>query len=436
MVALHLLADPAGPDVLLFEKRTPFGRGAAYSTPNPAHRLNVRASNMSAFPDRPDHFVSWLAEFRKASPRGDLFASRGEYGQYLQQMLADEVRKAASRSRLHLIPDEVISAARVEGLWRVETAVGRAYQAEAVILALGAGPPVDPSGVTNDLQASPWYGANPWAWTPPDEPPGEGPFFIAGAGLTMVDVALTLAERFPQKTFLALSRRGLWPLEHAAGAAAIALEPPERGSPTAILRWLRAQSKQVDWRSAVDALRPATQTLWSSWSETEKARFLRHARAYWDIHRHRLAPDVAERIRDLQRSGRLALLRGRLVTADWTGQGVEVQWRPRGRAQVERLRACALVNCTGLSSPLARGDGLLADLRATGSVRSDRLGLGLDADASGRLIGEGGELVPGLFGLGPLIRGVLWEIIAVPDIRSQAPAVARAAAHYAVAARN
>ena len=76
----------------------------------------------------------------------------------------------------------------------------------------------------------------------------------------------------------------------------------------------------------------------------------------------------------------------------------------------------------------------MADLAKQGLVRHDALGLGLDADRSGRLIGGAGEITPGLFGIGPSIRGVLWEIIAVPDIRNQAPQVAKAAADHAAAA--
>ena len=42
--------------VTLIEMNPAIGRGIAYGTAGPAHLLDVRAANMSAFADDPDHF--------------------------------------------------------------------------------------------------------------------------------------------------------------------------------------------------------------------------------------------------------------------------------------------------------------------------------------------------------------------------------------------
>jgi uncharacterized NAD(P)/FAD-binding protein YdhS len=47
--------------VTLIERRPEIGRGLAYHTGNPDHLLNVRAANMSALPEDPDHFWRWLS---------------------------------------------------------------------------------------------------------------------------------------------------------------------------------------------------------------------------------------------------------------------------------------------------------------------------------------------------------------------------------------
>lgn len=54
--------------VTLIEQRPDIGRGIAYHTGNPDHLLNVRASNMSALPDQPDHFWRWLSARDAGAP--------------------------------------------------------------------------------------------------------------------------------------------------------------------------------------------------------------------------------------------------------------------------------------------------------------------------------------------------------------------------------
>ena len=62
LLAVHLLRHrPEGLIVTLVERRPELGAGIAYATRHPDHLLNVRASNMSAFPDDPGHFSRWLA---------------------------------------------------------------------------------------------------------------------------------------------------------------------------------------------------------------------------------------------------------------------------------------------------------------------------------------------------------------------------------------
>lgn len=61
MAAIQLLGTlPLGQKVLLCERAGAFGRGLAYATANPDHLLNLRVANMSAFPDRPADFETWI----------------------------------------------------------------------------------------------------------------------------------------------------------------------------------------------------------------------------------------------------------------------------------------------------------------------------------------------------------------------------------------
>lgn len=57
--AINLLRHE-GPRATLIERAPVAGTGLAYGAAHPSHVLNVRAANMSAFPDDPSHFVRWL----------------------------------------------------------------------------------------------------------------------------------------------------------------------------------------------------------------------------------------------------------------------------------------------------------------------------------------------------------------------------------------
>lgn len=54
-----------------------------------------------------------------------------------------------------------------------------------------------------------------------------------------------------------------------------------------------------------------------------------------------------------------------------------------------------------------------------GRARLEALGLGLDLDGEGRVIGADGAADPRLFVLGPPARAAFWETTAVPDIRKR-----------------
>jgi uncharacterized NAD(P)/FAD-binding protein YdhS len=83
LMAAHLLTR-GGDDIRLnlIEPRAQIGRGLAYATENESHRLNVRASNMSAFADDPDHFRRWLERNGYAGDDPFCFASRSVFGCY------------------------------------------------------------------------------------------------------------------------------------------------------------------------------------------------------------------------------------------------------------------------------------------------------------------------------------------------------------------
>src|SRR5580658_4883482 len=123
LIASHLLRD-AGDDVhlTLIEPRAQIGRGLAYTTESESHRLNVWASNMSAFPDDPDHFWRWL---RAAGHRGEdrfCFVPRLVYGRYLGSLIEDRLAESDA-PRARWLRETVTSLSARDGFSGGQTAV-------------------------------------------------------------------------------------------------------------------------------------------------------------------------------------------------------------------------------------------------------------------------------------------------------------------------
>ena len=419
--AINLLRH-GGPRATLIERAPRPGLGLAYGAAHPSHVLNVRASNMSAFPDEPDHFVRWL-KARGVADAASAFVPRLTYGTYLRELL-DEAQARAGE-RLQIVQGDVLDVVENDEV-RVQLADGSEITADAAVLAVGNLPPHDPPGLDRDALSGERYKGDPWAADVGEGLSASDTVLVIGTGLTMVDLVLMLDARGYTGKVVALSRRGLLPQRHAAPEPweKLSEKPGETGS--WLVRRVRERGEAIGWRNAVDELRPFTQTLWAQASEGDRARFLRHLRPWWDIHRHRLAPAVADRLAELRASGRLQIVAGKTLGFEEEADGVAVRYRPRGEDSARELFVQRVINCTGPQGDLMRtSEPLLRTLAARGAIRPDPEHLGLDVTVSGQVVRADGTASEQLFALGPMTRGAFWEIVAVPDIRRQTWDVAR-----------
>ncbi|KZD09080.1 FAD/NAD(P)-binding protein [Oceanibaculum pacificum] len=424
--------------VQLIDRRGHFGPGLAYSTGNASHLLNVRAGNMSALADDPDHFLRWLEERHAAGEAPDIewagaqsFATRTLYGRYLQDVLAESRREAAAAGGpgLETVYGDVV---RVEPLTaggvRLHFANGQTGEADRALLCLGNFPPIIPVADLTDPALAAAYIDDPWRPGALSKIGASDAVAIIGSGLTMVDIALLLEDQGHTGPVTALSRRGFLPFEHAPATPAPApetlLTPPVTAA--GLLRGVRRQMDDGgNWRGVIDGLRPITQALWQAMSVAERRRFMRHLRPWWEVRRHRMAPSVANRLSGLIEAGRLAVAAGRVEEIAARGGRIDLRYQPRAGRQGSgsgptTLTIDWIVNCTGPQCDYARiADPLVKDILATGLARPDPLRLGLDVTPDCRLIGRDGRPSPSLLGLGPVTRGDFWEITAVPDIRVQ-----------------
>jgi uncharacterized NAD(P)/FAD-binding protein YdhS len=423
------LVRHGGPRTTLIERRGQAGRGVAYAAAHPGHLLNVRAGNMSALPDEPDHFVRWLADHH---PGLHGFAPRLVYGDYLESLLAETREQAPGQ--VHICHADAVDIQSDEQGVRVLLGDGRTIEADAAVLAVGNLPPHEPPILAAAGLAPDRYVADPWGGDLTAGLPSGSTVLTIGTGLTMIDVALLLDARGFDGRLIALSRRGLLPRAHGeAGLSSAALvERPTMGA-SDLLRSVRARARYVGWRASVDEVPPFTQSLWLAADEATRRRFLRHLRPWWDVHRHRLAPEVAARIAAMQESGRLQIVAGKLVGVEGRQDDAVVTWRPRGGDRTDSAAVARIVNCSGPQGDLGRTtDPLLRRLLDRGMIRPDPLHIGIDVHAQSEVIGAGGAADPRLIALGPPTRGTFWEIVAVPDTRMQTWSVARrlANAHW------
>jgi uncharacterized NAD(P)/FAD-binding protein YdhS len=418
LAAIHLLELGAGP-VALIERTAPLGRGTAYRTGEPAHLLNVPAGRLSVSSREPEAFVEWLTE-RHPRAGAATFAPRGLYGEYLAESL---LAAALASGSLSVVSDEAVSLSLQGPEVTVGLAAGGRVSGARAILALGAPGPGDPLRGTGDPQRLHRYVPDPWAPGALDPIEAEDVVLI-GSGLTAVDIALSLSRR-PIRIHL-VSRHGLLPHAHAPAAPPLQTVVDGRHGPARLLRALRAAAANGnDWRSIVDGLRPGTQRLWHDLGPEGQAQLLRHGASFWNVHRHRMAPQTAARIDELRQGGVLTVRAARIARVTERGRDLEVQMVLRGRGEAVTERAGYLINCTGprlrlFDDPPA----LVRDLVRQGLARPDSHGIGLDTAADGRLLASAGEASLRLFALGALRRGTLWESTAIPELRAQAEALA------------
>jgi uncharacterized NAD(P)/FAD-binding protein YdhS len=365
LAAAHLLSHRSGHlRVTLAEREGLLGAGVAYATDDPDHLLNTRVQNMSAFPEEPDHFRRWLSATPDgAGTTGACFVSRGLYGRYLRDLL--EPWLADPARVLDIASSECLRIEEAERGIIAHFSDGSARLADIVILATGH---VRQNPALSGVLLDPWEPSR----VAPDQR-----VVIVGSGLTMVDKVLSLIN--------------------------------------------------AGHRDAVDGIRPHLRAIWRGLAPVERARFLRHGAAFWDVHRHRVPPASERRLAAATAQGQLRFVRGEYAGATRNeDRSITVRIRPRGNSRLIHLECACVFDCRGIRrDPEENATPLIADLLSSGTARVDPLRLGLDVSTDCRLIDRRGVASERIFVVGPASRAAFWEITAIPDIRDQIANLAR-----------
>jgi uncharacterized NAD(P)/FAD-binding protein YdhS len=434
-VAVQLLKAGRPLRIVVVEPRPQLGPGLAYSTSCAGHLMNVPSGKLSLADDDPKHFVKWLRT--NYNDRGDdySFAPRLVYGRYVSALLEAACDQARPGVSFEHVRSEAIALDKEGSRFCLRLRDGSTVEADAVVLALGNPPPSEeaiPAVQGSAFQSSPCYFRSAWDPGAASSLEPEAPVLLVGSGLTAVDTAIALHEQGHRGVIHIVSRRGLLPRSHALSA------PPNRGGwklevstslrelcPKVRKQIRVAETRGEDWRGVIDGLRADTPRLWQGLPCAERRRFLRHLRPYWDVHRHRMAPEVSAFIDGSLREGRLKLHAGRIRKILATADGAQAQIKPRGRSEELVLAVRRVINCTGPDFDLRKlQHPFWKDLFDKGTVDSGPMGLGLKTTADGELISARGEVATNFLTLGPARMGSDWETIAIPEIRAQATALA------------
>ena len=429
--------------IVLIERAQQMARGTAYADKAYPYLLNVPAGRMSLNSGDPLEFLKFAQQSLPTATADD-FLPRPLYGKYLQASLHAAELASPSHVNFHRIHGDVCSIQRLGSStpFRVELNDGSSFVADDIVLAMGNPPPAHIPG-TGPLLGSPSYVADPWS-NPPRFLPHET-VLILGTGLSMADTVLAGTDPAPLShvTFHAISRRGLVPpsqtaFRHAGCDDGSALLRAASLSARCLVRAVReltddVQQRGGDWREAITCVRNFAPAIWQRLSTRERKRFLRHARPYWEVHRHRLPQETLTKLHDLKRADKLHIHAGRILHFEVVGERVRVTYRARGTDDVTTLLVDRVINCTGADyNPARSHDPLMRSLLSQGLATSDTLGLGLRTSSHGALIDSDNRVASNLYYIGPMLRADHWECTAAQELRVHAERLAHHLAARAV----
>jgi uncharacterized NAD(P)/FAD-binding protein YdhS len=427
--------------ISVIEPRAMLGGGVAYSSTDPAHRINVPASRMTLFPENPLHFDEW---FRRGGELdtdpdaiwhdGNAYPRRAAFGRYVAQIVASR-RHARPGVTIAHIRDMAISVEATGAGYTIHTAQGEQIEAGIVVLATSHPPPGLPAGIAH-LAEDPAVIADPWRHDALQNVRPDEDVLIIGAGLTMADVVASLSRRGHKGQITAFSRRGLLPRGHAripapAGFSWLASEE----APYGLLRLVRrvramvatAPENNLPWQAIFDDVRANGQRLWRGFDTTERRRFLRHLRVYWDAHRYRIAPQIEQILQDKQQDKSLRVLAASMRSAARHHDKIDIVLQKRRRPREPAARLCVdrVIITTGPShGTVVDQNPALRSLAEQGHLQPDELGLGIKVDAAGQVIDANGKTNPTLLAVGPLAREQFGELMGLPQVAAQPNAVA------------
>ena len=420
-------ACPAGVDLYftIVEPSAELGRGIAYGTSDPLHRINVPSDRMSLFAGDSTHATRWLKAHDAIDPgssdgQGNHYVSRARYGEYVAATLDDVVANAASHVRVKHRRATATGVRKSESGYSVTLGDGSHLETHRVALCFGHTPSKPPGVVDEQALRDPRLVTHPWAPDALRAIPPDASVLLVGTGLTMADVAVTLIERAHTGRITAISRRGLRAQPH--GLFSDTADFLDHAAPPASARELVRKLRQriardearIGWQPAADALRFDLPQIWSALPAREQSRVVKKLLPFWDVHRFRIAPQIHSAVERAIESGQMSVTTAGIASISRVAGHLRASLRcPGGTHEVHDFDA--VVFCTGPARDIDRNP-LVKSLLEGGLARLDAVRIGLDTNLRSQLRNAAGEVSPGLFAFGPMTRGSFGEMTGAPDI--------------------
>jgi uncharacterized NAD(P)/FAD-binding protein YdhS len=394
--------------IVIADPKTFLGQGVAYGTADPAHLLNVPAGRMSAIVEEPNHFCDSLELDINA------FAPRRDYAKYLLSTFVQEQLRNPMAKFEHL-KDKVLSIHKgPNNTFEASFEKTPPLFVDKVVLALGQGHAIT-NKVLLGLLKSPSVIQDSWRQK---IEPFEGTLVCLGTGLTFIDHALTHIRRSSKNRVVGISRTGLLPMPHLAKRALpIEIPASARLSPRALRTFIETSE---DWRAAQDGARHIFPDIWFSWTIEQKSEFVKSDLRWWNVHRHRVSPEIHNELQESLETGQIRVLADELISVSQVSDRLELSLNSGATLQADKL-----INCLGYE-PNGTGS-LISSLIDSGLAIKGPLGWGIQTCFPRyELMNSAGEMEEGIFALGPILLGERFETTAIPELRVQAKEIAEA----------
>jgi uncharacterized NAD(P)/FAD-binding protein YdhS len=242
----------------------------------------------------------------------------------------------------------------------------------------------------------------------------------------MVDVCLALDAHGYKGKIVAISRRGMLPAVHTEhGEFKVKFDKPSYTA-LELLRAFRAhirsaEKKGHDWRAVMDSLRADTTDLWQRMDSKQQRRFIKRLLPYWGSHRHRMAPEIYQKLKTMLDTKRLEIVAGRVQALKGQDSGLTLRVQTRGENKTLVLAPALVFDCTGVNYNIATQSGLIGTMKDIGVIEPHPSGMGIELAADKTAKGKAVGLI---YPIGNLMIGEQLECTAVPELRVRAAEIA------------